>query len=268
MRVTAASQHVFEFQFHSRFTPGDVPVYWLLVRLLLRGPIFVDHNGIVDRVPFLDLLACLGFGLRYGNALLVLLGFDLVTLAGDLNIVIGHPDHEARLCAPLAGHAGDTPHPARPTPDFNGMKRFRQFVRTIFPRKKNGNIDENAVYLIPFLAINPMAKDHVTALLDAYLAMDADGIGARVTAAVAVWMADVPGDSKVGLVVADDLMGAGTNRYNDEFAFRWCRQSPRNYPGLERRRTNNHSQNHEMYTYISSETIYLYRRIWARKPLT
>jgi hypothetical protein len=59
-------------------------------------------------------------------------------------------------------------------------------------------------------------------------------------------MADVPGDFKVGLVVADDLMGGGTNRYNDEFAFRWCRQSPRNHPGLERRRTNNHSRNHEM----------------------
>src|SRR5262245_48262621 len=106
-------------------------------------------------------------------------------------------------------------------PDFNGMKRFRQFVRTIFPRKKNGEIDENAVYLIPLLAINPMAKDHVTALLDAYLAMDADGIGARVAAEVAVRSADVPGDFKVGLVVADDLMGAGTNRYNDEFTFRF-----------------------------------------------
>jgi hypothetical protein len=106
-------------------------------------------------------------------------------------------------------------------PDFNGMKRFRQFVRTIFPRKKNGNIDENAVYLIPLLAINPMAKDHVTALLDAYLAMDADSIGAQVAAEVAVRLADVPGEFKVGLVVADDLMGAGTNRYNDEFTFRF-----------------------------------------------
>jgi hypothetical protein len=106
-------------------------------------------------------------------------------------------------------------------PDFNGMKRFRQFVRTIFPRKRNGEIDENAVYLIPLLAINPMAKDHVTALLDAYLAMDADGIGARVAAEVAVRLADVPGDFKVGLVVSDDLMGAGTNRYNEEFTFRF-----------------------------------------------
>src|SRR5262245_27967014 len=106
-------------------------------------------------------------------------------------------------------------------PDFNGMKRFRHFVRRIFPRKKNGQIDENAVYLLPLLAINPMAKDHVTALLDAYLAMDGDGIGARVTAEVAARLADVPGDFKVGLVVADDLMGAGTNRYKDEFTFRF-----------------------------------------------
>src|SRR5215468_4233177 len=51
--------------------------------------------------------------------------------------------------------------------------------------------------------------------------MDADGIGARVAAEVAVRWAAVPVDFKVGLVVADDLMGAGTNRYNDEFIFRY-----------------------------------------------
>src|SRR5215471_5917592 len=106
-------------------------------------------------------------------------------------------------------------------PGFNGMKRFRHFVRRIFPRKKNGEIDENAVYLIPLLSINPMAKDHVTALLDAYLAMDADGIGARVTAEAAARLADVPGDLKVGLVVADDLMGVGTNRYDYELKIRF-----------------------------------------------
>jgi hypothetical protein len=100
-------------------------------------------------------------------------------------------------------------------PDFNGMKRFRQYVRTIFPP------GENAVYLLPLLAMNPMGKDHVTALLDAYLAMDADGIGARVAAEVAARLADVPGDFKVGLVVADDLMGIGTNRYDCEFTWRF-----------------------------------------------
>src|SRR6516165_8274891 len=51
-------------------------------------------------------------------------------------------------------------------PDFNGMKRFRQYVRTIFPRKKNGEIDENAVYLLPLLAMNPMGKEHVTGRVD------------------------------------------------------------------------------------------------------
>jgi hypothetical protein len=115
-------------------------------------------------------------------------------------------------------------------PDFNGMRRFRQYVRTIFPRKKNGEIDENAVYLLPLLAMNPMGKDHVTALLNAYLAMDADGIGARVAAEAAARLADVPGDFKVGLVVADDLMGVGTNRYDYEFAFRFgadCHRSGR-----------------------------------------
>ena len=120
-------------------------------------------------------------------------------------------------------------------PDFNGMKRFRHFVRRIFPRKKNGEIDENAVYLIPLLAINPMAKDHVTALLDAYLAMDGDGMAVRVAAEVAARYADVPGDFKVGLVVADDLMGAGTNRYENQFAFRF---GPAQLPsgGLKRSR--------------------------------
>jgi hypothetical protein len=67
--------------------------------------------------------------------------------------------------------------------------------------------------------MNPMGKDHVTALLDAYLAMDADGIGARVAGEVAARLADVPGNFKVGLVVCDDLMGGGTNRYDYEYTF-------------------------------------------------
>jgi hypothetical protein len=96
-----------------------------------------------------------------------------------------------------------------------GMKRFQHYLRTIFPP------DENADQLIPLLAMNPMGKDHVTALLDAYLAMDADAIGARTAAEAAARLADVPGDFKVGLVVADDLMGGGTNRYDCEFTFRF-----------------------------------------------
>jgi hypothetical protein len=100
-------------------------------------------------------------------------------------------------------------------PDFNGMRRFRQYLRTIFPHDETG--DER----LPLLLMNPMGKDHVTALLDTLLAMDADGIGARAAAEVSARLADVPGDFKAGLVVADDLGGGGTNRYATEFTLRF-----------------------------------------------
>src|SRR4051812_11233336 len=80
-------------------------------------------------------------------------------------------------------------------PDFNGRKRFRAYLREIL------DYDRKVVKLLPLMAMNPMGKDHVTALLDAYLAMDADGIGARVAAEAAARLADVPGDFKVGLVL-------------------------------------------------------------------
>ena len=67
-------------------------------------------------------------------------------------------------------------------PDFNGMRRFRQYLRTIFPQY------ETADQLLPLLAMNPLGKDHVTTLLDEFLAMDADDIGAGVAAeASAIW---------------------------------------------------------------------------------
>jgi hypothetical protein len=100
-------------------------------------------------------------------------------------------------------------------PGFNGMKRFRQYLRTIFPH------DETADQLLPLLLMNPLAKDHVTAQLDALLAMDADGIGARVAAEASARLTDVPGDFKAGLVVADDLLGGGTNRYDYKFTLRF-----------------------------------------------
>jgi len=109
-------------------------------------------------------------------------------------------------------------------PDFNGMKRFRQYLRTIFPD------DKNADQLIPLLAMNPMGKEHVTAALDAYLAMDGDGIGARAAAEAAARLTDVPGDFKVGLVVADDLLG-GRPRISRDLAvstwLAWSDQSVR-----------------------------------------
>jgi hypothetical protein len=94
------------------------------------------------------------------------------------------------------------------------LARFRQYLRTVL---SDGGAD---VELIPLLVANPMARDHVTALLDALLALDADGVGAAAAAEASAALADVPGNFKVSLVVADDLLGGWTNRYATEFTFR------------------------------------------------
>jgi hypothetical protein len=92
--------------------------------------------------------------------------------------------------------------------------RFRAYLCTISPDGAN-------LELPSLLAMNPMGKDHVTALLDALLALDADGIATRAVAEASAELADVPGDFKIGLVIADDLMGGWTNRYANEFTFRF-----------------------------------------------
>jgi hypothetical protein len=91
--------------------------------------------------------------------------------------------------------------------------RFRQYLRTMLSR--------DGLELPPLGIMNPMGKDHVTALLDGLLAMDADGVGARAAADASAALRDVPGEFKIALVVADDLMGGWTNRYDQEFDFRF-----------------------------------------------
>ena len=95
------------------------------------------------------------------------------------------------------------------------MERFRTYLRTIFPA------DDQADQLLPLLAMNPMGKEHITALLDALLAIDADGIAARATAEAAAALAGTAGDFKVGIVISDDLKGGWTNRYANEFTYRF-----------------------------------------------
>ena len=71
--------------------------------------------------------------------------------------------------------------------------------------------------------MNPMGKDHVTVLLDALLDLDAERIAARAVAQAEAELSAEPGDFKVGLVVADDLMGGWTNRWDYEFNQRFGR---------------------------------------------
>jgi hypothetical protein len=93
-------------------------------------------------------------------------------------------------------------------------RRFLEYLRTIADR------DGAGLDLPPLVGVNPMAKDHVTAVLDALLALDADGVAARATAEAAAALADVPGEARATLLVYDDWMG-WANRAPYEFDLRF-----------------------------------------------
>lgn len=96
-----------------------------------------------------------------------------------------------------------------------GMKRFREYLRLL--RTGVGKHIGPA----PLVGINPMARDHVAAILDALLGFDADGLAAATSADVSEQLADVPGDFKLSVVVGDDAKGGGTNRYAYELDLRF-----------------------------------------------
>jgi hypothetical protein len=94
-----------------------------------------------------------------------------------------------------------------------GMDRFRAYLRTMTgPSGKDLEL--------PLVAMNPMGKDHVPALLDRLLELDADEAGEAATSEARADLQSEPGRFKVGLVMADDAHGGWTNRYDYEFGHR------------------------------------------------
>jgi hypothetical protein len=98
-----------------------------------------------------------------------------------------------------------------------GMERFRSYLRTMVDAR-TGDLE------LPLVAMNPMGKDHVPALLDRLLAVGADAAGAAAAAVAAVQPATraVQGRFRVALVVADDAQGGWTNRYQSEYDHRFA----------------------------------------------
>jgi len=96
-----------------------------------------------------------------------------------------------------------------------GEGRFNAYLRTMV------NADGSDLRLPPLVLMNPMGKEHVPALLDELLALDADGVAAQAVAEASAQLVAVPGKYKVGLVVADDAAGGWTNRYTGEFGTRF-----------------------------------------------
>jgi hypothetical protein len=131
-------------------------------------------------------------------------------------------------------------------------ERFRQYLRTVLTD------DRTDVKLVPLLAANPMARDHVTKLLDVLLAMDADGIAARTSADASKRLGDAPGDFLVGVVVVDDLMGGWTNRYDYEFTQRF---GPRSRSDRSHLRLSERMQER-----LRTRPVWLAVPLWSSEP--
>ncbi|MEZ6139800.1 MAG: hypothetical protein R3B84_04435 [Zavarzinella sp.] len=94
-----------------------------------------------------------------------------------------------------------------------GRDRFEEYLRTI-------SSDGQTIDFPPLTMFNPMAKDHVAALLDEYIALGADEIGSEILNQ----FRHIDSRSlqiNVALVVVDDLKGGWTNRFDYEFKLRF-----------------------------------------------
>src|SRR5687768_11111713 len=104
-----------------------------------------------------------------------------------------------------------------------GMERFREYIKTM----TDGQTGDLA---LPLVAMNPMGKDHVPALIDEYLALGAEEIADEAVRSASALRANSParnatadreGSSyRVALVVSDDLKGGWTNRWASEYSHR------------------------------------------------
>src|SRR5687768_8220852 len=96
-----------------------------------------------------------------------------------------------------------------------GMERFREYIKTMTDA-------ETGDLALPLVAMNPMGKDHVPALIDDYLAIDAEGIAEAAVreASGRLRTSKMIHGFRVCLVVSDDLKGGWTNRYTSEFSHR------------------------------------------------
>src|ERR671912_2851157 len=82
-----------------------------------------------------------------------------------------------------------------------GMERFREYIKTMVDA-------ETGDLALPLVAMNPMGKDHVPALIDDYLALGAEDIAAEaVRGAGSLDPAAGSASYKIALVISDDLKG-------------------------------------------------------------
>lgn len=97
-----------------------------------------------------------------------------------------------------------------------GMERFREYLKTMTDA-------DTGDLALPLVAMNPMGKDHIPALIDQYTALGAEKVAQDAIDVVrSGGSLDRPAgrEYKVCLVVSDDLKGGWTNRWASEFGHR------------------------------------------------
>lgn len=94
------------------------------------------------------------------------------------------------------------------------MNRFRDYLRTMLDPQGDD------VALPPLGAVNPMAREHLLASVEALLDCGADALARGAAEEAASAFADLPLELPVSLVVLDDLHGGWTNRAAYELELR------------------------------------------------
>ena len=93
-----------------------------------------------------------------------------------------------------------------------GIERFREYIKTMTDA-------ETGDLALPLVAMNPMGKDHIAALIDEYIALGAEPIAQAVIDGRSGGRSDER-EYSVSLVVSDDLKGGWTNRWASEYGHR------------------------------------------------
>src|SRR4051812_31337259 len=94
------------------------------------------------------------------------------------------------------------------------MERFNAYLATM-KDPSTGDLK------YPLVAMNPMGKEHVPALLDQWIGFGSEETAARAVADAATRLQTVSGQFQVGLVIADDAKGGWTNRHFHDFGQRF-----------------------------------------------
>src|SRR5579871_2301878 len=94
-----------------------------------------------------------------------------------------------------------------------GMERFRTYLA-----KMTGGTDD---VVLPLVTMNPMAKDHVPALIADLIAIGAEVVAASAVNDAAQRLPTLGPPLRVGLIVTDDAQGGWTNRFFTEMSLRF-----------------------------------------------